>query len=77
MSKLNCLMYADDVILVSESADGLQTCLTKLGKYCDQWGLEVNIKKSKSLIFNNTGKLEPTSFIYKNSKLDNVKKYNY
>jgi len=26
---LNCIMYADDVILISETADGLQICLSK------------------------------------------------
>ena len=55
---LNCLMYADDVILLSETAEGLQNCLDKLNKYCEQWGLEVNLKKTKSLIFNNTGRLQ-------------------
>ena len=28
--EINCLMYADDVILVSESEKGLQNCLKKL-----------------------------------------------
>ena len=56
-SKINCLMYADDVILLSETPVGLQNNLSHLQKYCTKWGLEVNIKKTKSLIFNNTGKL--------------------
>ena len=36
--KVNCLMYADDVILLSENAQGLQSCLDKLKLYCDYWG---------------------------------------
>ena len=28
--KLNCLLYADDLVLMSESASGLQCSLTKL-----------------------------------------------
>ena len=56
-SKINCLMYADDVILLSETPAGLPNSLSHLQKYCTKWGLEVNIKKTKSLIFNNTGKL--------------------
>jgi hypothetical protein len=33
--KINCQMYADDVILLSENAQGLQSCLPKLQSYCD------------------------------------------
>jgi hypothetical protein len=50
-------MYADDVILLSETPAGLQISLSHLQKYCTKWGLEVNTKKTKYLIFNNTGKL--------------------
>ena len=57
-SKIICLMYADDVILLSETPAGLQNSLSHLQKYCTKWGLEVNIKKTKSLIFDNTGKLD-------------------
>jgi hypothetical protein len=49
-------MYADDVILLSETPAGLQISLSHLQKYCTKWGLEVNTKKTKYLIFNNTGK---------------------
>ena len=40
---LNCLMYADDVILLSESKVGLQNCLKKLYRYCEVWYLDINI----------------------------------
>ena len=30
---INCLMYADDLILISETEDGLQKCLNKLAEY--------------------------------------------
>jgi len=33
-STLNCLMYADDLIMVSETPEGLQECLNKLSIYC-------------------------------------------
>ena len=74
---LNCLMYADDLILLSESAEGLQESLNKLQVYCNNWGLEVNIKKTKTLIFNNTGKLIPKQFYLNNVPLDNEKTYSY
>ena len=74
---LNCLLYADDVILLSRSEAGLQRCIAKLEQYCDEWCLEVNLDKSKVLIFNKTGKLYTTSFTYKGRKLECVKEYKY
>ena len=45
---LNNLLYADDLVLVSETSSGLQNCLDRLQEYCDQWRLTVNIKKKKN-----------------------------
>ena len=53
----SCLQFADDLILLSESAKGLQAAITKLENYCKKWGLVINSDKTKVLIFNNTGRL--------------------
>ena len=45
---LNNLLYADDLVLVSETSSGLQNCLDGLQEYCDKWRLTVNIKKTKT-----------------------------
>ena len=45
-SKLNCLLYADDLILFSNSSNGLQACLDRLTEYTKKWDLKVNIKKN-------------------------------
>lgn len=74
---LSCLLYADDVILVSKTAPGLQRCINKLEEYCDQWCLEVNLDKSKVLIFNKSGKLLNTDFVYKGKNLECVREYTY
>lgn len=75
--KLNCLMYADDVILISENAQGLQNALNKLQLYCEYWGLDVNVKKTKSLVFINTGKLTTHKFTFKGNIIEQVRKYTY
>ena len=36
---IHCLMYADDIILLSTSAPGLQEKIGILGKFCDDWCL--------------------------------------
>jgi hypothetical protein len=53
---VNYLLYADDIVLLSESKSGLQNCLNILEIYCCNWKLQVNVEKSKVLIFNSNGK---------------------
>ena len=75
-TKLNCLIYADDLLLLSESEKGLQSCLDSLQSYCDRWKLKVNIDKTKVRIFKR-GKLntEPFRFTIYGKEIEIVKKY--
>ena len=45
------LLYADDVLLILESANGLQNALNAFSLYCKQWKLKVNINKIKIMVF--------------------------
>ena len=47
----NHLLFADDLLLFSESSSGLQNCLDKLYDYCEQWKLKINFSKTKIIIF--------------------------
>ena len=75
--KLNCLMYADDLVLMSETAEGLQNSLNILYSYCCDWDLHINIGKTKSLVFNNTGRLEKDIFRINNIPTDRTRDYKY
>ena len=55
--KLSCLSYADDLVLLSESKDGLQRCIDKLSAYCYKWNLKINIVKTQVIVFNSKGVL--------------------
>ena len=44
--KLFLLLYADDITLFSETAEGLQIALNLLSTYCQRWKLSVNTKKN-------------------------------
>lgn len=74
---IHCLMYADDIILVSTSAPGLQEKIGILGKFCDDWGLTVNIQKTKIMAFNNAGRLSNVQFKLNNTVLECVHRYKY
>ena len=76
--KLNCLLYADDMILLSESATGLRKCQSKLSEYFDKWKLQVNIAKTKIVIFNKGGcKIKRFKLMYKENIFERVNSYKY
>ena len=76
--KLNCLLYADDMILLSESATGLRKCQSKLSEYFDKWKLQVNIAKTKIVIFNKGGcKIKRFKLMYKENIVERVNSYKY
>ena len=52
---LNCMVFADDLVLLSNTAEGLQCCLDKLLTYTRRWNLKVNIDMTKVIIFNKGG----------------------
>jgi hypothetical protein len=45
------VLYADDVLLISESANGLQNALNAFSLYCKQWKLKDNTNKTKIMVF--------------------------
>ena len=46
------LLWADDLVLLALDPVTLQNQLNILDKYCHQWGVEINMTKTKLLIFN-------------------------
>jgi len=49
-------LYADDIVILSESETGLQNGLDLLECYCDRWKLKVNISKTKAMLFKKGGR---------------------
>jgi hypothetical protein len=77
-SPVSCLMYADDLVILSKSASGLQHALDRLHEYCLKWKLVVNISKSNVMIFNKRGHhLLIFSFHYGANNIEIVKEYCY
>ena len=72
---ITCLMYADDLIILSSSHDGLQQCLNSLSKYCDQWKLQVNSNKSKCMTFYKNNTKYKQNFNINNSPVENVTEF--
>ena len=75
--KLSCIMWADDLLLLSKSQIGLQNMLNKLKIYTENNGLSVNIDKTKVMIFNKTGRHMRRSFKLGELRLETTRQYKY
>ena len=49
---ISILLFADDVILLASSSDGLQQLLDGLASFCDSHELVVNLGKTRVMVFN-------------------------
>ncbi len=75
---INCLLYIDDIALVSSNEEGLQHCIDRLQSYCKTWNLTINNKKTKVVIFNKCGKImKNNGFSIDKEKLEIVKEMKY
>ena len=55
--EISCLLYADDLILLSQSENVSQKCVDRLNCYLKKWKVKINVKKTKIIVFNKSGKL--------------------
>ena len=77
---LNCLFYADDLVLISRSASGLQKQIDILQNYVGKWLLKINPHKTKVLIFqkqNRKATREKHSFFLNGNQIVNTPEYTY
>ena len=75
--EFNVLAFADDLVLISRSRDGLQECLNRLDHYCNQWKLRINCDKSKIMILSKSGRRFSYDFTVGGAKLEVVNRYTY
>ena len=48
--RVPCLLYANDLVLCSESEEGLRKLVERFGSVCKRRGLTVNTDKSKVMV---------------------------
>lgn len=74
---INSISWADDLVLMSQTENGLQRCLDKLYDYCYKWGLSVNTVKIKCMIINDKKGVINSNTYYNNMELEMVDNYTY
>ena len=71
-------MYADDIIIMSKTENGLQSALNSLGNYCHKWKFQVNFEKSKVMVFQKKRKESHSyNFSLLNTHISVAKEYKY
>ena len=68
------LLYADDIVLLSDTHTGLQNSIDSLHKFCAEWHLIVNITKTKIM---RIGTQNRVNFKYNNQEIDEVETFKY
>ncbi len=77
--EIKCLLYADDLLLLSPHEEGLHQSLSILEKYSNDWALPINMEKSKIMIFQKKPRLADKKYEFKIGEtiLNHVTCYNY
>ena len=75
--KLFILLYADDTVLMAESADDLQRQLDIFRQYCEKWKLKVNVNKTNVMLFSNGRIPKNLRFSFDGKLLEIVDRFNY
>ena len=77
-SCIDSLTFTDDLLVLSDSKEGLQESLNKFSLYCKEWQLTVNCNKTKTVIFAKKLKnIKNTKVSYRNTYLENVSEFKF
>ena len=75
--KIFLLLYADDTVLMAETAEELQKMLDRFDEYCVKWKLHVNTTKTKVVIFQKNKQRRNPTFTLRSEELEIKDSYHY
>ena len=76
-SPINVLMYADGLVIFAHSEEQLKSHMSLLSEFCLTWNLQINIKKTKTMVFNRGNKLCNTNIYINDALIKCVKEFKY
>ena len=75
-TKINNLLFASDLPIFLLSKEDLQKQISILEQYSNEWGLELNLSKTKIMIFNKQGAtIRKFKFYFQGQEIEIVKQY--
>ena len=75
-TEIRYLLYADDLVLITNEPDQLQVALNELENYVRQYDLTVNVSKTKCLTFYKGGH-RTAEFLFNGLPIENVNSFTY
>ncbi len=69
---ISCIIWADDILLLSKTEIGLQNMLSALTAYTEKNGMKINTKKTQTMVFNKTGRHMRRTFYAGKEKLEST-----
>jgi len=75
--RLWSLAYADDVVLIAKNREALEDMIDMLKRFLKDRKLELNVEKTKVMIFNSRGKLGRKVWKWGSKKIEEVKFFKY
>ena len=75
--KVNHFLYADDLVILSQTKEGLQRCIDKASDFAKSKHLTINVRKSKTMVFNQSGRFIRDSFTLNDRTLEPVQSFCY
>ena len=70
-------LYADDTVVLAECPEDLQRALDMLNIYCEFWDLDINVRKTKVMIFSRGKIRKMLKFNFNEETVDVVWDYKY
>ena len=77
---ISLLLYADDIVLISDSPEGMQRHLDALHTFASACGVSVNLSKTKVMVFNTTPqwvRRSAPTFAYGQETIEYTDSYTY
>jgi hypothetical protein len=71
------LLYADDTVLMAESAEDLQRLLTRMEEECEKMGMRINVGKTKVVVFEKDEVRTECKMLLKGGVLEQVSEFTY
>lgn len=76
--KIPILLYADDIVLLSQDPDELQKLINHVNSWCKKWLMAVNLDKTKIMHFRKKGNTRSSyEFKYDNESIKYADSYKY
>ena len=75
--KILVLLYADDLVLICENGETLDMAMTRIEEYTQQWGLTVNVRKTKRMVNKETKIEQEVDIMIRGETVERVSEFVY